>query len=164
MAEIRHLGNRHYVIFFCRGKSDFDKISQTDAEWHVDCGDMVEIETRYRIPIWRTFGWIQWHVMPEPPDTLECAVTWRNQCHDCATLQGVRIPSAILKMVFRHIFKKMQFGLWRAAAFVSSPIHMFKSENFDRVISKHRRVRFFWDRLSSHYCCYGNHTAGSTLI
>jgi len=31
------------------------------------------------------------------------AVTWRNQCHDRATLQGVRIPSAVLKMVFRHI-------------------------------------------------------------
>jgi len=26
-----------------------------------------------------------------------------NQCHDRATLQGVRIPSAILKIVFRHI-------------------------------------------------------------
>jgi len=52
-----------------------------------DCGDVVEIETRCRIPIWRTFGRIQWHVIPEPP----------------ATLQGVRIPSAILKIVFRHI-------------------------------------------------------------
>ena len=33
------------VIFFCRGWFDLDKISQTGAEWHVDCGDMVEIET-----------------------------------------------------------------------------------------------------------------------
>jgi len=30
------------------------------------------------------------------------AVTWRNQYHDRATLQGVRIPSATLKIVFRH--------------------------------------------------------------
>ena len=37
-----------------------------------------------------------------------------------ATLQGERIPSAILKIVFRH----MQFGLWQAAAFVSSSIHL----------------------------------------
>jgi len=37
---------------------------------------------RCRIPIWRTFGRIQWHVIPEPH----------------ATLQGVRIPSAILKI------------------------------------------------------------------
>jgi len=157
MAEIRHLENRHDVIFFCRGWSDLDKISETGAEWHVDCGDVVEIETRCRIPIWQTFGQIQWHVIPEPPATLQGAATWRiqchdsratchiagcchrvnsvachpratyhiagcyhlvnslsqfqshiphswrNQCHDRATLQGVRIPSAILKVVFRHI-------------------------------------------------------------
>jgi len=41
--------------------------------------------------------------IPEPHATLHGAVTWRNQCHDRATLQGVRIPSAILKIVFRHI-------------------------------------------------------------
>jgi len=41
--------------------------------------------------------------IPEPHATLQRAVTWRNQCHNRATLQGVRIPSAILKIVFRHI-------------------------------------------------------------
>jgi len=41
--------------------------------------------------------------IPEPHATLQDAVTWRNQCHDSATLQGVRIPSAVLKIVFRHI-------------------------------------------------------------
>jgi len=34
---------------------------------------------------------------------LQGVVTWRNQRYDRATLQGVRIPSAILKIVFRHI-------------------------------------------------------------
>ena len=43
-------------------------------------------------------------VMPEPHATLQGAVTWRNQCHDRATLQGVRIPSAILKIVFAILF------------------------------------------------------------
>ena len=110
---------------------------------------MVKLETRCRMPIWRTFGRIQRHVIPEPPVTLQgaatsesnsmssqshvshCrvlplgeftvmipephatlqgAVTWRNQCHDRATLQGVIIPSAILKIVFRHIF----FGFFNA--------------------------------------------------
>ena len=66
MAEIRHLENRHDVIFFCRGWSVLDKISETGAEWHVDCGDVVEIETRCIIPIWRMFGRIQWFVIPEP--------------------------------------------------------------------------------------------------
>ena len=43
-----------------------------------------------------------------------------------ATLQGVKIPSTILKIVFRHIlfFFLMHFWLWRSAAFVSSPIHL----------------------------------------
>ena len=186
MAKIRHIQkNRHDVIFFCRGWSDLDKISETGAEWHVDCGDVVEIETRCKILVWRTFGRIQWHIIPEPTDTLQGAATWRiqchdsratchiagcchransmachpratyhiagcchlvnslcpephatlhgavtsrNQCHDRATLQGVRIPSAILKIVFRHInflWFLMQFRLWRAAAFVSSPVHLF---------------------------------------
>ena len=60
------------MLFFCWGWSNLDKISQTDAEWHVDCGDVVEIETRCRIRIliWRTFGRIQWHVIPEPHITL----------------------------------------------------------------------------------------------
>jgi len=127
-----------------------DKISETGTEWHVDGGDVVEIETRCRIPIWRTFRRIQWHVIPQPRITLQhCrvlplgeftvipephatfqgAVIWRNQCHDRATSQGARIPSAILKIVFRHILFYilflMQFRLWRAAAFVSSLIHLF---------------------------------------
>ena len=75
---------------------------------------MVEIKTRCRIPIWRTSGRIQWHIIPEPRITLQGAVTWRNQFHDRATLQGVRILSAILKIVFRHILFflfSMQFGL-----------------------------------------------------
>jgi len=42
-------------------------------------------------------------MISEPNATLQGAVTWRNQCHDRATLQGVRISSAILKIVFRHI-------------------------------------------------------------
>jgi len=66
-----------------------------------------------RIPIWRTFGRIPWHVIPQSP----------------ATLQGVIIPSVILKIVFSHILFffcfLMQIRLWRAAAFVSSSIHLF---------------------------------------
>jgi len=43
-------------------------------------------------------------MIPEPHATLQGAVTCRNQCHDRATLQGVIISSAILKIVFRHMF------------------------------------------------------------
>ena len=167
--------------FFCRGWSDLDKISQTGAEWHVDCSDMAEIETRSRIPIWRTFGRIQWRVISEPPAILQGAATWRIQCHDPrvrVTLQGAatwRIhwhaipeprvtlqgrPTATwwihchasratrhivgCKNSIRHIENcfspcfvilfifvfLMQFGLWRAAAFVSSPVHLFLLMHF----------------------------------
>jgi len=49
--------------------------------------------------------------IPEPHATLQGAVTWRKQCHDRATLQGVRIPSAILKIVFCHIISFFLFLL-----------------------------------------------------
>jgi len=74
--------------------------------------------------------------IPDPHATLQGAVNWQNQCHDRATLHGVRIPSAILKIVFRHILFYflflMQFRRRRAAAFVSSPIHLLKQQIFYR--------------------------------
>ena len=77
-------------------------------------------------------------VIPEQNATLQGAVPWRHQCHDCATLQGVRIPSAILKIVFCHnLFFKMQFRLWRAAAFVSSPIHLWHEPSVCHCYCKH---------------------------
>jgi len=42
-------------------------------------------------------------MIPELRVTLQGAVTWRNQCHDRATLQGVRIPFPYIKFVFCHI-------------------------------------------------------------
>ena len=65
-------------------------------------------------------------MIPERAEShAQGAVTWRSQCHDRATLQGVIILSAILKPYFIFICFLMQFELWRAAAFVSSPIHLF---------------------------------------
>jgi len=52
--------------------------------------------------------------IPEPRATLQGAVTWRNQFHDRATLQGVRIPSAIIENRFSPYFiflSLMQFRL-----------------------------------------------------
>jgi len=119
MAEIRHLENRHDVIFSCRGWSDLHKISQTGTEWHVDCGDIwkwkPDVEFQYGGRLGKFNGMSsQSHVLhcrvlplgeftdtiPEPHTTLKGAVTWRNQCRDRATLQGVRIPYIILKIVF----------------------------------------------------------------
>ena len=123
------------------------QISQTGAEWHVDCGDMVGIETSSRIPIWRTFWRIQWHVIPEPPATLQGAATWwihRQDprticyiagcghlaksmpwsCHIAGCKNFIRhIENRFLHILFFLVFL-MQFELWRAAAFVPSPIRL----------------------------------------
>jgi len=52
----------------------------------------VKIETRCKIPLWRTFGRIPRHVIPEPPATLQGAATGRIQWHVILepriTLQG----------------------------------------------------------------------------
>jgi len=143
------------------------------------------METICSIPIWRTFGRIQWHIIPEPPATLQGAATWRIQCNDstatchiaeccyransmaCHPLATYHIAGcchlvnslsrfqshiagcshlaksmswschiAGCKNSIRHIVNRfftifnfflflMQFRLWRAAAFVSSPIDLF---------------------------------------
>jgi len=136
LLEIRCLENRHDVIFW--GWSDLDKISQTGTEWHVDCADVVEIETGCRIQIWRKFGRIQWHVIPEPCITLQDAATWWIHCHDsratchiagCSHLtksMSLSCHIAGCKNSIRHIDNRfspyfiywflIQFRLWRAAA------------------------------------------------
>ena len=125
MAEIRHLENRHDVIFSAEGgpiSIKFRRLVQNDMSTAVIWSNSK--------PIWRTFGRIPWHVIhshvshcrvlplgeftvtiPEPHATLQGAVTWRNQCHDRATLQGVIILSAILKPYFIFICFLMQFEL-----------------------------------------------------
>ena len=108
----------------------------------------VEMETRCRIPIWRTFGRIQWHVIAEPRITLQGAATWWIHCHDSRAICHIAGCSHLTKSMswschiagcknsIRHIENRfspyfiyflflMQFRLWRAAAFVSSPIHLF---------------------------------------
>jgi len=99
MAEIRHLENRQDVIFSAEVGPiwiKFRRLVQND----MSTAGMVKNETRCRISIWRTFGRIPWDVIPEPSATLQGAVTWRNQCHNRATLHGVIIPSVIFKIVF----------------------------------------------------------------
>ena len=85
--------------------------SSTLEEWRVHLADGSTIWIKFRrlvqndmstavmsskskpdIPIRLTFGRIPWHVIPEPPATLQGAATWWIHCHvsraTCATLQG----------------------------------------------------------------------------
>jgi len=111
----------------------------------------VEMETRCRIPIWPTFGRIQWHVIPQPRVTLHGAATWWIHCHDSRATCHIAGCSHLTKSMswschiagcknsIRHIENRispyfiyllflMQFRLWRAAAFVLSLIHLLISE------------------------------------
>jgi len=106
MAEIRHLENRHDVIFFCRGWSDLDKISQTGTECHVDCGDVWKWKPDVEFQYGGRLG--EFNGMSSQSHVSNCRVLPLGELtvtilEPHATLQGVRIPSAILKIVFRHI-------------------------------------------------------------
>jgi len=116
------------------------------------------METRCIIPIWQTFGRIQWHVIPEPCITLQGAATWWIHCYDSRATCHIAGCSHLTKSMswschiagcknsIRHIENRFspyfiyfltQFRLWRAAAFVSSPIcakyecHIFAPVTFD---------------------------------
>jgi len=54
-------------------------------------------------------------------DSTATCIFWRNQWHCKNSIR-------LLKIVFRHIFIcfLMHFELWKAAAFVSPPLHLFK--------------------------------------
>jgi len=93
--------------FFRRLWSDLDKISQTGTEWHVDCGDVwkwkPDVEFQYGVSLSEFNG------MSSQSHVSHCRVLPLGEFtvtfpEPHATLQGVRIPSAILKIVFRHIF------------------------------------------------------------
>ena len=81
MAEIHHLENQHEVIFSAEGGPNwikFCRLVQNDMSTAV----IWSKSKPRRIPIWWTFGRIQWHVIPEPPGTLQGAATWWINCHD----------------------------------------------------------------------------------
>jgi len=48
--------------------------------------------------------------IPQPHATLQGAVSWRNQCYDRATWQGVKIQSALLKIVFAIFYLFLVFN------------------------------------------------------
>jgi len=106
MVEIRHLENRHDVIFFCRGWSDLDKIFQTGTVWHVEYGDVWKWKPDVEFQYGRRLG--EFNGMSSQSHVSHCRVLPLGEFtvtipEPHATWQAVRIPSAILKIVFRHI-------------------------------------------------------------
>jgi len=92
--------------FFSRGWSDLDKILQTGTEWHVDCGDLWKWKPDVEFQYGGSLG--EFNGMSSQSHVSRCRVLPLGEFtvtipEPHATLQDVRIPSAILKIVFRHI-------------------------------------------------------------
>jgi len=114
MTEIRHLENRHYVIFSAEGGPiliNFRRLVQNDMSTAViwsrskpdvefqyggRLGEFNGTSSHCQLPHCRVLPPGEFNVMiPEPHATLQGAVTWRNQYHDRATLQvgnATRVP------------------------------------------------------------------------
>jgi len=104
MAEIRHLKIDMTSFFSAEGGPIWIKFrrlvqkSKTDVEFQYggSLGEFSSMLSQSHVSHCRVLSLGEFTVMiPEPHAIL--------QCHYRATLQGVRIPSAILKIVFRHI-------------------------------------------------------------
>ena len=132
------------------------KISQTGAEWHVDCGDMAEIETRSRIPIWQMFGRIQLHFITKPPAIAIagcCHLANSVTCHPRATCHVAGCKNSIRHIenrFFCHILFivfvfLIQFGLWRVIVsdtlvFMNVPMKHTKQQRNCRCVFSTRNV------------------------
>jgi len=130
MAEIRHLENRHDVFFSAEGGPiwiKFRRLMQNDVSTAVMWSkSKPDVEFQYG----GRFG--EYNGMSSQSHVSHCRVLPLGEFtvtipEPHATLQGARILSTISKIVLRHMLfcVLMQFRLWWAAAFVSSPMHLF---------------------------------------
>jgi len=152
MAEIRHLQNRHDVIFSADGGPIWIKFrrlvqndmstavmwskSKPDVEFQYGgrLGEFNGMSSQSHLPQCRVLPPGEFSVMIlELHVTLQGAATWWIHCHDSrATCHIAGCKNSIRHIenrfspyfIFYFLFL-IQFRLWRAAAFVSSPIHLF---------------------------------------
>jgi len=125
MAEIRHVENRHDVIFSADDGPiwiKFRRLVQNDMSTAVMwLKSKQDVEFQYG----GRFG--EFNGMLSQSHVSHCRVLPSGEftvtiSEPHATLQGVRIPSAILKIVFRHIF------------FVFNAVYALTSDGF-RIVS-----------------------------
>jgi len=96
---------RHF--FFCWRWSDLDKILQTGTEWRVDCSDLWNWKPYVELHCGGRLG--EFSGTSSQSHVSHCRVLPLGEFtvtipEPHATLQGVRIPSAILKIVFLRYF------------------------------------------------------------
>jgi len=125
--------------FFCR-------LIWIKFRWHVDWCDMVKIETRSRIPTWRNV-WA---------NSMACYP--RVTCHIAGCNNSIlHIENRFSPYYIFFVFL-MQFGLWRAVAFVSSPIHLLSTVSFTAY-----KTSFTTDIYYVSNCFYC-HSPGETVM
>ena len=165
-----------YVEFQCGGRlGEFNGMSSQIHLPH--CKVLPPGEFNVMIPELRVTlqgaaaRWIQWHVISEAEAhiTLQGAATWWIHCHDSRGTSHIAGCSHLAKSMswschiawcknsIRHsenlflpYFILMQFKLWRAAAFVSSPIHLFSYKLFQLGYGpyKNAATEHTWSRFS----------------
>jgi len=133
---------------FFSARSNLGKISQTGAECHVDCDDMVEIETRCRIPIWRTLGRIQWHVIPWSQSHLpQCRVLPPGEFNVMMPVLRVTLQGAANLWIHCHDS--------RATCHIAGYSHLAKSMSWSCHIAgcknSIRHIEIFENRFSPYF-------------
>jgi len=107
-------------FFSAEGGAIWIKLSKTGTEWHVDCGDVWKWKPDVKFQYGGRLG--EFNCMSSQSYVSHCRVLPLGEFtvtipEPHATLQGVRILSAILKIVspyFILFLFLMQFRLWRA--------------------------------------------------
>jgi len=115
---------------------------------------MVEITTRSRIPIWRTFGRIQWHVIREPRITLQGAATWWIYCHDSRATCHIAGCSHLAKLMswschIAHCYTTFAANKPVLTNFLYREAESHVDESYVRGISSNFRKFNMADRLIS---------------
>jgi len=120
---------------------------------------MVKIETRCRMPIWRTFGRIPWHVILEPRITLQVLPLGKFTVmipEPHATLQGVVILSAILIIRFSlysiFCFFKCSLGFDERRLSVSDTLVMHVRQNTEVTKNVLNQLSLQYFRLVQQQC------------
>jgi len=137
MAEIRHLENRHDVIFLCRGWSDLDKIWQTGTEWHVDCGDVSkwkpDVEFQYGGRLGEFNGMSsQSHVYNY--HIAGCCATWWIHCHDSRATCHIAECKNFIRHIENRFLPYFIFYLYFIYFFVFNAVYALTSGGF-RIVS-----------------------------
>ena len=132
------------------------------ADWcRMTCGNMVKIKTRCRIPIWRTFGRIAWHVIPELP---HCRVLPPGEFNVMIPELYVTLQGAATGRVQRHVIPEPRMTLqgvatwWiychdsRATCHVAGCSHLAKSMSWScHIAGCNNSIRHIKNRFSPYF-------------